>query len=75
MITYVRVRVHTSAKKERVISHATHIELFVREKAVRNEANQRIRTLVAEYFQVPVAQVRICNGHHGSSKLLSVWKH
>lgn len=50
----------------------THFSVTVREKAERNEANRRIVELVAEHYALSRGKVRIVNGHHSPSKLLSV---
>lgn len=70
---YVKVRATAGAKREEFTEESsTHFVIAVREKAERNEANTRIRELVAARFGVPVAQVRIVNGHQSPSKLLDV---
>ena len=70
---YVKARVRAGMKAEsfRKVSDA-HFEIAVREKAERNEANLRVVALVAEHFMLPSGKVRIVNGHHSPSKLLSV---
>lgn len=70
---YVKVRVTTGAKREDVRQESeTHFSITVREKAERNEANARIRELIAVHFNVAVKKVRIVNGHQSPSKLLDV---
>lgn len=70
---YVHVKVTAHASKESFKQiKKDHFEVSVREKAERNEANTRVLELVAEYFKIPVNKVRIINGHHHPSKLLSV---
>jgi uncharacterized protein YggU (UPF0235/DUF167 family) len=70
---YVHARVRADQKNESFATVSkTHFSITVREKAERNDANRRVIALVAEHFQVPVGKVRIVNGHHSPSKLLSV---
>ena len=70
---YVHVKVAAGAKKEIWKNKSTdHFEVSVKEKAERNEANNRVLALVASHFKVPVAKVRIVNGHRHPSKLLVV---
>lgn len=72
-MSYVHVKVTAHAGKESFKQiKKDHFEVSVREKAERNEANTRVLELVAEYFKVPINKVRIINGHHHPSKLLSV---
>ncbi|MEK9182082.1 MAG: DUF167 family protein [Patescibacteria group bacterium] len=69
---YIKVRVFAGSKKEefKKISK-THFEARVREKAERNMANRKIIDLVRRHFGA-VGDVRIINGHHSPSKILSV---
>ena len=50
----------------------THFKISIKEPAKQNLANQRIRALIARHFKVSGASVRIINGHHSPSKLLSI---
>ncbi len=71
---YIKVRVIAGAKKETIIRERhDHFEIFVKEKPERNMANTRIREIIAAQFNVPVAAVRIINGHQSPHKLLSVY--
>ena len=69
---YIKVRVFAGAKKEefKKISN-THFEAKVREKAERNMANRRVVELTRKHFGT-AGDVRIINGHHSPSKILSV---
>jgi uncharacterized protein YggU (UPF0235/DUF167 family) len=69
---YIKVRVFAGSNKEefRKISD-THFEVRVKEKAERNMANKKIIELVRLYFKAS-GDVRIINGHHSPSKILSV---
>lgn len=70
---YIHVRVQAGAKREEVTEKSPdHFLMAVREPAERNLANVRVVELVAERYGVPVGKVRIINGHHSPSKLLSV---
>ncbi len=70
---YIKVRVIAGSKKEEVIvEKENYFKIFVREKAERNMANDRIIELVARQYAVPANKVRIISGHHSPSKLLSV---
>lgn len=70
---YVKVRVVADAKKERVVrTDDTHFDITVREPALMNQANGRVRALIAEVFVLPLGKVRIVSGHHSPSKILSV---
>ncbi len=70
---YIKVSVVSGAKKEFFIKKSKdHFNVSVKEKAERNMANTRVIELVAEHFQISKNKVRIINGHHHPSKLLSL---
>ncbi len=70
---YVKVTVITGAKKESFrATSENRFEVAVKEKPERNLANKRIVELVAAHFGVEPKGVRIINGHHSPSKMLSV---
>jgi len=68
---YIHVKARTGMKEEKTerIS-ADHYEISVKEPAERNLANKRILEIVRRMH--PGAQVRIINGHHSPSKLVSI---
>lgn len=70
---YVKVWVQTGAKKESiVVTSPDHFKISVKEKPLQNAANRRVAALIASHFRIPIARVRIINGHHSPSKLLAV---
>lgn len=46
--------------------------ISVKEKAEGNQANHRVRELLALTYLVPVQKVRIISGHHSPGKLISI---
>jgi len=72
---YIKVKITPNAKKESLEKISDdHFNISVKEKAERNMANNRIIELIAGHFGVSSSAVRIINGHHSSSKMLSVRK-
>lgn len=70
---YIKLNVIAGSKKEIFKQKSKdHFDISVKEKAERNMANARVIELVAEYFKVTKNKVRIINGHHHPSKLLSI---
>ena len=70
---YVRVKVTTGARREQVTRPAPdHFVIAVKEPAKNNLANHRVCTLIAQALGLPPAAVRIINGHHQPTKLLTV---
>ena len=72
-MSYIHVLVTAGAKKESLkLKSVDHFEIYVKEKAERNMANNRVLEIVAEYFNIPKNKVRIVNGHRHPSKLLMI---
>jgi uncharacterized protein YggU (UPF0235/DUF167 family) len=72
---YIRANVTADARRDRLEkAKDDSYTVTVRAPARGNQANERVRELVAKEFQVPVAQVRIFSGHRSRSKLLVIDK-
>lgn len=72
-LMYIKVHVQAGAKKEVFEKESEdHFAVSVKEPAERNMANRRVLELVARHFGISPGKVRIINGHHSPSKLLSV---
>ena len=70
---YIHIKANAGAKRESFAEKSKgHFVVSVREPAERNLANKRIIELVAGHFGLPAGKVRIINGHHSPSKILSV---
>ncbi len=69
----VRVVVSPSVRRERLEEVKPNVfAISVREKAERNEANDRACALVARHFGVRPQAVRILSGHRRRSKVVQV---
>ncbi len=61
------------ARKERVVKVTAHTyEISVREEAERNDANRRVRELIAAAHVVPLARVRMVRGARSRKKTFSI---
>lgn len=70
---YIHVKVQTGSKKESIKEKtAGYFDISVKEKAEHNLANTRVLELIALHFKIPKSHIRIINGHHSPSKLLSI---
>ena len=69
---YLKVFVTPGAKHERVEEQGETLTISVREPAQRNQANTRVRAIVASRFDIPFGKVRILAGHRSRSKMLSI---
>ncbi|MDO8566919.1 MAG: DUF167 domain-containing protein [bacterium] len=69
---YIKVFVTPSAKRERVEEKGEALIISVREPAMANRANDRVRAIVAGRLNKPVGKVRILTGHHARVKMISI---
>ena len=71
----IRVRVTAGARKERFTELMEHsYEIHVKEEAERNEANNRVRTLIARHYHAPLHAVTVVSGHRSVKKTIRVIK-
>lgn len=69
---YIKVFVTPGAKREKIEEEGETLVISVKEPAMGNRANDRVRELVALRFGQPLRAVRILTGHHSRGKMLSV---
>ena len=70
---YIKIRVKTGVKREVVAQTGPDsFDISIKEKAERNEANDRVREIVAAQVGVPTNKVRIVKGHKSTSKIVLV---
>jgi uncharacterized protein YggU (UPF0235/DUF167 family) len=70
---YLRVHVVPASKRESVKEGKDGaLSISVKEPAEGNQANKRIRELVALKLLLPLSAVRILSGHHSPTKLLTI---
>lgn len=69
---YIKVFVTPGSKREKVEKNGEMLTISVREPALQNRANDRVREIVAARFGVVVGKVRILTGHRSRGKMLSV---
>ena len=69
----IRVTAFPKSRKEKIVVVADdRLECYVREPAEHNLANTRIRELVAQHCDVPVASVRMETGHRSRKKVFTI---
>lgn len=70
---YLKVIAYPSAKKEAILKKKENcFEVRVKEPAERNLANDRIREVLAETFQIEPKVVKLISGHHSNRKIFSL---
>ena len=70
---YVKVKVLAGVRKEKVSRiDATNFEMYVKEPAKQNLANQRVREILANEMKVNPKKLKLVTGHHSPSKIFDV---
>lgn len=76
---YLKVFVTPDAKREKVKVHPAKgaeedetLAISVREPALGNRANDRVREIIATRLGKPFGKVRILTGHRSRAKMVSI---
>lgn len=70
---YIKVQVLPKAKKEIIKKESENFYIIsVKEPAERNLANLRIKSIVADIYQVSENKVKLVTGHHSRSKIFAI---
>ena len=69
---FIKVFVTPGAKKEKIEEKGETLAIAVREPAMGNRANDRVRELIALREGVPLGKVRILTGHRSRAKMISI---
>lgn len=71
----VRVNVKAGARRERFVElMKDSFAIEVREEAERNQANNRVRALIAQHFHAAFKEVTVVSGHKSPKKTIRVIK-
>lgn len=69
----IRVTVIPNSKKREIIElDNNHLKIKVRSPAEKNRANKELVSLLAEYYRVKKAAIKIIKGAHSREKLVSL---
>ena len=72
---YLKVTVYPDSKVEELKPLSPDcFTVKVKVKAKMNLANNRLRELIADHFNLPVGKVKIISGHHHPHKIISLDK-
>lgn len=69
---YIKVFVTPGAKREVITEKGETLAISVKEPAMGNRANTRVREIIAERANLPVGKVRILTGHRSRAKMISI---
>jgi len=69
----LKIKVVPESSKNKVIQNKDgEYEVKLKAKTERNQANESLKLVLAEYFQVDPAAVKIVSGHHSRHKRLTI---
>ncbi len=69
----IKVRVHPSAKKQTISKKEENsFQVWVKEPAWNNLANQAVAKSLAKYFEIPLGQIRLKRGFKQKSKIFEI---
>lgn len=69
---YIKVFVMPGAKREKIEEKEGSLAISVKESAVGNRANDRVRQIIAMREGKTVGKVRILTGHRSRAKIISI---
>lgn len=70
---HIKVRVRTGSKNDKVTELTpSEFKIEVREDPQDNQANDRVRALLANHFKIDAGKVHMIRGHHKPSKILEI---
>ena len=73
MDSYLKLKVHAGAKKDRLIRKGPdRFEAWVREPAEEGRANRAVLALLSKHPGVPTGSLWIIKGAHAPSKIVAV---
>lgn len=69
----IKVKVKAGAKKEEILQKSENaLEVHVKEKAERGEANHAVIRALARNFKIPVSRVRLIKGARRLNKIFNI---
>lgn len=70
MESYIKVKVHAGEKKNKLVQKAPDtFELWVKAPAEQGRANEAVRTLLAQHFNLPENKLSLIKGTTSPAKI------
>jgi uncharacterized protein len=71
----IKVKVFTSSKKESLVFKSRdHLEIKIREKPLKGQANKKVFEILSFYFKVPKSNIRMIKGFKERNKIFEIRK-
>jgi len=69
----IRIKTHPDSKKERIEELSPEkFEVWIKEKAENNFANNRLIEIIGKYFKIRNNQIKIISGHKKPNKIFEI---
>ena len=70
---YIKVKVFPKSKKEKIAQiDSDRFEIWVKEKAERNQANWATINLLSQYLNIPLGRIRLVKGRSERNKIFQI---
>lgn len=70
---FIKVKCHPGSKKESINKKDEEtLEVFVKEKPERGEANKRVLEILSEHFKVSFRKIKIVKGAKSQNKIFEI---
>ena len=71
----IKVKAYPSAGKQEVIKKGEDsFEIWIKEKPIQGQANQAIKNILSDYFNVPINDVKLIRGFKQRNKIFEIKK-
>ena len=71
----IKVKVFPRTKKEKIVKkEKDSFEIFVREKPEKGLANQRVKEILASYFNLSENRIKLIKGGKSKNKIFEIMK-
>jgi uncharacterized protein YggU (UPF0235/DUF167 family) len=72
----ISIRVYAGAKKEKIRkaekNQSVMWNIYVREPALKNMANKRVREILGAHYKIPIGNITILTGHKSPKKRIKI---
>ncbi|MFH1656211.1 MAG: DUF167 family protein [Candidatus Nealsonbacteria bacterium] len=70
---FIKIKAFPKSKKERIIKkEKDSFEVYIKEKPIMRQANNKIIELLSLYFKIPKSKIKIIKGSKQPNKILKV---
>ncbi len=68
----IRVKVFPNSKKRAVVKKQGNLEVWVKEKPIKGQANRAVIDVLADYFKCPWQNIKLIKGFKQRNKIFEI---